>query len=112
MCIENYPEKNTPTILIYRDGDIRKQVVTLRELGGEHVGMTGAQFARLFQKTGLQSDYDPDLQKLLIEVGAIEFTDHRIQRHQQREAESRDRGSRSGRSIEVKSDDHDDDDWD
>lgn len=50
MCIENYPERNTPTILIYRDGDIRKQVVTLRDLGGEHVGMTGAQFAQLFQE--------------------------------------------------------------
>ena len=46
MCIENYPEKNTPTILIYRDGDIKKQVVTLRELGGERVGITGEQFAR------------------------------------------------------------------
>ena len=47
MCIENYPEKNTPTILIYRDGDIKKQVVTLRELGGERVGITGEPFARL-----------------------------------------------------------------
>lgn len=44
MCIENYPEKNTPTILIYRDGDIKKQIVTLRELGGERVRIEGKHF--------------------------------------------------------------------
>ncbi len=41
MCIEGYPERNTPTILVYRDGDIKKQVVTLRELGGEHTTIKG-----------------------------------------------------------------------
>jgi hypothetical protein len=35
MCIEGYPERNTPTILIYKDGDIKRQVVTLRELRGQ-----------------------------------------------------------------------------
>lgn len=34
MCIERYPEKNTPTILIYKDGDIQKQIITLTELRG------------------------------------------------------------------------------
>lgn len=41
LCIEGYPERNTPTILVYRDGDIEKQVVTLRELGGEQTTITG-----------------------------------------------------------------------
>lgn len=41
MCIENYPEKNTPTILVYRDGDIKKQIVTLRGIGGEGTNMKG-----------------------------------------------------------------------
>jgi len=41
MCIEGYPERNTPTILVYRDGDIKKQVVTLRELGGERTSIRG-----------------------------------------------------------------------
>ena len=41
MCIENYPEKNTPTILVYRDGDIKKQIVTLRGIGGERTNMKG-----------------------------------------------------------------------
>lgn len=34
MCIEGYPDRNCPTILIYREGDIVKQMVTLRELNG------------------------------------------------------------------------------
>jgi len=41
MCIEGYPERNTPTILIYRDGDIKKQVVTLGELHGEQTTIRG-----------------------------------------------------------------------
>ncbi len=41
MCIEGYPERNTPTILVYRDGDIKKQVVTLRELRGEQTTIKG-----------------------------------------------------------------------
>ena len=41
LCIEHYPERNTPTILVYRDGDIRKQVVTLKEFGGIKVTIRG-----------------------------------------------------------------------
>ena len=41
MCIEGYPERNTPTILVYRNGDIKKQVVTLQELNGEQTTIKG-----------------------------------------------------------------------
>ena len=41
MCIEGYPERNTPTILVYRNGDIKKQVVTLKELRGEQTNIKG-----------------------------------------------------------------------
>ena len=41
LCIEGYPEKNTPTVLVYKDGDIKKQLVTLRELRGTHTGVKG-----------------------------------------------------------------------
>lgn len=34
LCIEGYPDKNTPTVLVYKDGDIKRQLVTLRDLGG------------------------------------------------------------------------------
>ena len=42
MCIEGYPERNTPTILVYRNGDIKKQIVTLRGFGGEHTTTKGS----------------------------------------------------------------------
>lgn len=42
LCVEGYPEKNTPTILVYRDGEIRRQFVTLRELGGVRTKVEGA----------------------------------------------------------------------
>ena len=41
LCIDGYPERNTPTILAYRDGDIKKQIVTLRELKGQHTTIRG-----------------------------------------------------------------------
>lgn len=41
MCIEGYPEQNTPTILVYRDGDIKQQIITLRSFGGEGTRIPG-----------------------------------------------------------------------
>lgn len=42
MCIEGYPEKNCPTILVYRNEDIVKQIVTLAELGGTSTRLEGS----------------------------------------------------------------------
>lgn len=34
QCIPNYPDKNLPTLLIYRAGELRRQIVGLRpEIG-------------------------------------------------------------------------------
>jgi hypothetical protein len=41
LCIEGYPDKNTPTVLVYKDGDIKRQIVTLRELGGVRTNTQG-----------------------------------------------------------------------
>jgi hypothetical protein len=41
LCIEGYPDKNTPTVLVYKDGDIKKQLVTLRELNGVRTNARG-----------------------------------------------------------------------
>jgi hypothetical protein len=41
LCIEGYPDRNTPTVLIYKDGDIRRQIVTLGELGGVRTSSKG-----------------------------------------------------------------------
>ena len=34
QCIEGYPERNVPTLLIYHDGELDCQVVGLAKLGG------------------------------------------------------------------------------
>ncbi|MCJ1305070.1 hypothetical protein MMC08_007884 [Hypocenomyce scalaris] len=85
LCIEGYPERNTPTILIYRDGDIEKQVVTLRELGGQATSMRA-------------------LEKLLVDVRAINSNDHRVLHTQQSDGQQ---SSRGGKHTEA----DDDDDW-
>ncbi|KAK5111860.1 hypothetical protein LTR62_004592 [Meristemomyces frigidus] len=59
LCIEGYPDRNTPTILIYKDGEIKKQIVTLQELKG--------------METGLE-----DLEVLLLSVGAVSLGDVRL----------------------------------
>lgn len=83
LCIEGYPEKNTPTILIYRDGDIKRQIVTLSELNGA--------------KTNLGN-----LERVLCEVGAIADNDMRLRQRDDDKSELRD----------SKGEDEDDDDWD
>lgn len=60
LCIERYPDRNTPTVLIYKDGDIRRQLVTLKEMEG--------------QSTTMQ-----DFEKLLLELGAVNHNDSRLQ---------------------------------
>ncbi|KAF1814480.1 thioredoxin-like protein [Eremomyces bilateralis CBS 781.70] len=62
MCIEGYPEKNTPTILIYKDGDIKRQIVTLRELQGT--------------KTSIR-----DLERVLVSVDAVKPNDLRLSKN-------------------------------
>jgi len=49
MAIEDYPEKNCPTILIYYKGDIIKQVVTLRELRGVKISLNGMTFRKILE---------------------------------------------------------------
>ncbi|KJX98505.1 phosducin family protein [Zymoseptoria brevis] len=94
LCIEGYPDKNTPTILVYRDGDIKRQIVTLMELNGVRTGMK-------------------DLEGLLVGLGAIKVGDSRLRRKEDEEDE--DPAARPGKSIRQsarKAGDDDDSDWD
>ena len=84
LCIEGYPERNTPTILVYRDGDIKRQVVTLAQLNGP--------------KTNIAN-----LERLLCEIGAIKENDARLK-------ERTDEGD--GLSRANGNADDSDDDWD
>ncbi|KAJ9643215.1 uncharacterized protein PV06_05519 [Exophiala oligosperma] len=85
LCIEGYPERNTPTILIYKDGDIRRQVITLAQLNGP--------------RTNLRN-----IEQLLVDVGAINENDMRLKR--------KDSEEELGGNKKPIDDDGDDDDWD
>jgi hypothetical protein len=97
-AIEGYPERNCPTILVYDKGDIVKQVVTLATVGGVRMSML-------------------DLDKILVEVGAVKENDMRVLKRR-REAEDAEeekaaagsRGIKSSRDGVKRGDD--DDDWD
>ncbi|KIW65006.1 hypothetical protein PV04_07298 [Phialophora macrospora] len=82
MCIEGYPDRNTPTILVYKDGDINRQIVTLGQLNGV--------------RTNLK-----DIEQVLVEVGAVKESDVRLKRKEDEEGED---------SKDDHNDD--DDDWD
>jgi Phosducin len=61
MCIEAYPERNTPTILVYKDGDIKRQIITLAELNGPRTSVL-------------------DLESMLLDLGAVKEQDVRMKR--------------------------------
>ncbi|KAK7678755.1 hypothetical protein QCA50_018190 [Cerrena zonata] len=58
-CVENYPESNCPTLLIYLNKDVVKQFITLTQLGGNDTKLK-------------------DLEQVLINVNAINENDKRL----------------------------------
>ncbi|CAK7262615.1 Proteolipid protein 2 [Sporothrix epigloea] len=98
QAIEGYPERNCPTILVYRNGDIAKQIVTLAMVGGVKMSML-------------------EMDTLLVEVGAVAETDMRVlKRRREAEDAEEDRilagGSKAIRSSRDHRGNDDDDDWD
>ena len=87
MCIEGYPEKNTPTILVYKDTEIKRQLITLRELNGPRTKVE-------------------DLEKLLVDLGALKESDVRLKKR----SDSMDDYRKAG-DDELNVEDYDDD-WD
>lgn len=94
-AIENYPEVNCPTILVYKNGDIIKQVVTLATVGGRRVNMTF-------------------IDNLLVETGAILDTDMRVvkRRRDAEEAEDEKLFGKGIKSSNLRKGDDSDSDWD
>lgn len=70
LCIEGYPDRNTPTVLVYKDGEIKRQIVTLKELAGMGTGME-------------------DLEKVLLQLGAIVYGDPRLKKKDQEQGDAR-----------------------
>lgn len=95
MAIQGYPDRNCPTILVYHNSDIVKQVVTLGTLGGVKIGM-------------------PQIDSLLIEVGAIKSNDMRVvKRRREAEDQEEEKREKGGiRSSNIATVEDDDEDWD
>lgn len=94
-AIENYPERNCPTILVYKNGDIAKQLVTLATVGGVRMNML-------------------NIDNLLVEVGAVPESDMRVlkRRRQAEDAEEERHMSKNIKSSNRTLADDSDDDWD
>ncbi|KAH7581191.1 phosducin [Nakaseomyces glabratus] len=58
-AIENYPENNCPTLIVYHNGDVIKNIVTLLELGGNNTTIK-------------------DFEKLIVDCGAVSPEDKRL----------------------------------
>ncbi|KAL5003773.1 thioredoxin-like protein [Aspergillus recurvatus] len=93
MCIEGYPDRNTPTILVYKDGEIVKQFVTLMALRG----------------TGTRVE---DLENMLIEVGALKESDIRLKKGDDDSEDERPSNFKSKSNVRRGITMEDDDDWD
>ncbi|KAI9712264.1 MAG: hypothetical protein M1828_001707 [Chrysothrix sp. TS-e1954] len=88
LCIEGYPEKNTPTLLVYKDGDIQKQIVTLQEFRGEQTGLK-------------------DLEDLLVNLAAVHPNDTRLKRNTSGKREISEREGTRGTSSSSADDEYD-----
>ena len=92
LCIEGYPDRNTPTVLVYKDTEIKRQIVTLKDLGGTSTGIE-------------------DVEKVLVDVGAVKRGDVRLKkREREDEGQKVNGGIRQGKI--GKSEEDDDSDWD
>ncbi|OAQ98450.1 hypothetical protein LLEC1_02878 [Akanthomyces lecanii] len=97
QAIENYPDRNCPTILVYSKGDIVKQVVTLMTIGGVRATMRS-------------------IDDMLVEVGAVPESDMRIIKRRQAVEDAEEERLAGGKTIKTgtagRFRDDDDDDWD
>ena len=69
-CIEGYPDKNMPTVLVYGPNDFRAQVVGLAEFGGNNTRVPGTLFHPL----------TIDLERYAEKIGALSKEELRVTR--------------------------------
>lgn len=114
LCIEGYPDRNCPTVLVYKDGDVKKQIVTLKELQGEKT-KTDGEFALIFVlgvrcwEWSMLTFWFADVEKLLTGLGAVKYGDSRLTNRHVDEFEPKQNGIKQGNRATV---DDDDSDWD
>lgn len=122
LAIEGYPERNCPTILIYQEGDIVKQIVTLKELGGVRTTLEGEciSFGKVSGGSPCGLILEPrraDIERILVEVKAVKPADFRLRRKKDDDEDQQEEARRNASSIRFsqagkRRNPDDDDDWD
>lgn len=99
QAIENYPDRNCPTILVYKNGDLAKQIVTLATIGGTRTNML-------------------KIDEILVEAGAVADSDMRVTKRRRAAEEAEDEALatgnktiKTGKTVASRDDDEDSD-WD
>lgn len=93
LCIEGYPDRNTPTVLGYNQGEIRRQIVTCKELKGNATNME-------------------DMEQVLLQVGAINHGDSRLKKRDDEDEDAEREGKTIRQGVRKAAVDDDDSDWD
>lgn len=98
-CIENYPESNCPTLVIYHKTKVVKQYITLVQLGGNSTRLG-------------------DVERVLVDIGAVDINDKRLLINQEEEEDLANerrlkfvKKSLRGRSNDSHNGDDEDDDF-
>ncbi|KAL2918245.1 Proteolipid protein 2 [Polyrhizophydium stewartii] len=108
LCIPNYPDRNVPTILVYGEGDLKKQMIGMDYFGG--AGATVASVETVLKTLGAVTSNQ------LTSTGRAGGGDDDDDRNNRDEDDNygRRRGSSFSRVTKssVRRHDNDDDDWD
>eukprot|EP01040_Poterioochromonas_malhamensis_P003241 gene3241-3454_t len=72
QAIENWPEKNLPTVFIYEKGNLRTQIITLNALGGK--SMTAQDLEWHLVKQGIITDSELDEDPRTVERTTVKKT--------------------------------------
>mmetsp|Transcript_23258 Transcript_23258/g.65298 ORF Transcript_23258/g.65298 Transcript_23258/m.65298 type:complete len:243 (+) Transcript_23258:95-823(+) len=65
--IPNYPDKNVPTILVYKNGDIQCQMIGLKQMGGKDNSYVSLE-AFEFQLAKLSNAFETDLDRSVLDA--------------------------------------------
>jgi hypothetical protein len=104
LCIDGYPDRNTPTILVYHNGDITRQIITLGEINGLQTKTRGGCGVVVYVKLTTRLDFE----QVLLDLGAVKDGDSRLTK----EEDGSEAQSKTGAIKSAKKSAYDDDsDW-
>jgi hypothetical protein len=75
-CIENYPDKNCPTMLVYRKGQMMGQIVGMGSMGGDKAKLVGTLLSKSEDLEGAKLTFvagRSDVERILFAFRGIDF---------------------------------------